>query len=76
MSSPDSTVLRRTALDHAQWLRDFALVMETTPEKKGIPMTPFRAGCVGRLRLAADHIEQLQAEVVDLKREMQSEDGR
>jgi len=35
------------------------------PHDKGIPMTPFRAGAVNRLRMAARYIELLEREARD-----------
>jgi hypothetical protein len=54
---PDD-LLRR--LDHGEWLRGFALVLETSPKERGLPMTPFRAGAITRLRYAARYIELLE----------------
>lgn len=56
--------LRR--LDHTQWLTQFALALETTPTRRGVEMTPFRAGAIGRLRLAVAYIELLRADIKQL----------
>ena len=56
--------LRR--LDHTQWLTQFALALETTPTRRGVEMTPFRAGAIGRLRLAVAYIELLRADLEKL----------
>lgn len=64
---PADTALRR--MDHRQWLAQFAFVLETSP-KGGPQMTPFRAGAIGRLRLAAQYIELLEHEAKQSRREI------
>jgi len=54
-------------LEHVQWLRQFALLMEQQTKEREIPMTPFRAGTIGRLRLAAQYIQVLEVAAVALK---------
>jgi hypothetical protein len=66
-SLPADVALRR--MDHRQWLSQFAFVLETSP-KGGPQMTPFRAGAIGRLRLAAQYIELLEHEAKQSRREI------
>jgi hypothetical protein len=58
-SLPADVALRR--MDHRQWLSQFAFALETSP-KAGPQMTPFRAGAIGRLRLAVQYIKLLEHE--------------
>jgi hypothetical protein len=45
------------ALNHMEWLRDFAKMMQL---KTGVEMTPMRAGVISRLNLAAEYIALLR----------------
>lgn len=56
-------VLRR--MDHREWLVQFGQLLELSYEKRASPMTPMRAGTIGRLRMAAEYIALLQAEARD-----------
>jgi hypothetical protein len=49
--------LRR--LDHADWLENFAKVMQL---QTGVEMTPMRAGVVSRCRFAAEYIRLIKVE--------------
>ena len=53
--------LRR--MNHVEWLGQFAQVLGISPKDHGIPMTPFRAGAISRLRFAATYIALLEADV-------------
>jgi hypothetical protein len=55
-------------LNHAEWLGQFAIILELQTETRR-PMTPFRAGAISRLRMAAEYIDLLQREQRDLVRE-------
>jgi hypothetical protein len=50
--------LRR--LNHAEWLDNFARVMQL---KTSVEMTPTRQGVIGRLGLAAEYIRLLEHEL-------------
>jgi phosphoenolpyruvate synthase/pyruvate phosphate dikinase len=58
--------LRR--MDHLEWLRMLAATLEQAPNRRGIPMTPFRSGAIERLRLAVKYIELLHREARDYER--------
>jgi hypothetical protein len=60
--------LRR--MDHLEWLRMLAATLEQAPNRRGIAMTPFRAGAIERLRLAVKYIELLHREARDNAREI------
>lgn len=61
-------VLRR--MNHVEWLQQFAQVLQMQPrDKTGVPMTPFRAGAIGRLVLAARYIGLLVKELHWLSRD-------
>jgi hypothetical protein len=51
-------------MDHRHWLVTFAQTLEISP-KNGVPMTPFRAGCISRLRMAAEYIDLLRKDLTD-----------
>lgn len=55
-------------MDHVEWLRMLAGTLEHAPERRGIPMTPFRAGAIERIRFVVKYIELLHREARDDKR--------
>ena len=63
---PAELLLRQ--MNHAQWLAQFSEVLKVSPRdgRDAIPMTPFRAGAISRLKMAADYIGLLQADLVKL----------
>jgi hypothetical protein len=56
-------------LDHADWLENFARVMQL---QTGIEMTPMRQGVIGRLNLAAEYIRLLQVDVKKLRKQAEA----
>jgi hypothetical protein len=58
-------------LNHAEWLDNFARVMQL---KTGVEMTPTRQGVIGRLGLAAEYIRLLEHEVRKLEKIQAAED--
>ena len=63
---PGELLLRQ--MNHAQWLAQFSEILKVSPRdgRDAIPMTPFRAGAISRLKMAADFIGLLQADLVKL----------
>jgi hypothetical protein len=57
----DEKVLRK--MNHVEWLRQFAQVLQVQPRDRASPMTPFRAGAIGRLTLASRYIGVLVREL-------------
>jgi hypothetical protein len=53
-------------MDHRVWLLQFSealLAQYRRPDGTTVPMTPFRSGAVNRLKLAAEYIRLLEADL-------------
>jgi len=57
-------------INHLEWLRMLAVTLEQAPARRGIAMTPFRAGAIERLRLVVKYIELLQRDARDAERQI------
>ena len=62
---PRVTVETLRKLNHAEWLDNFARVMQL---KTGVEMTPTRQGVIGRLGLAAEYIRLMEHELRKLQK--------
>lgn len=52
---------RIRAMNHREWLMQFSMVLAIAPKGGRAPeMTPFRAGAISRLKMAARYIELLE----------------
>ena len=56
-------------MNHREWLAQFSEVLKVSPRdgRDAIPMTPFRAGAISRLKMAAEFIGLLQADIRELQ---------
>lgn len=59
-------------MNHREWLTQCAMMLETQWTQAAPQMTPFRAGLVGRLRLASAYIDLLEREARDHVREIEA----
>jgi hypothetical protein len=58
-------------MNHGEWLSQFAVTLEVSQKDRPVPMTPFRAGAISRLRFAAAYIDLLEREARDYVREIE-----
>lgn len=65
----NDNTLRR--MNHVEWLAQFAQVLQMQPRNRdaAVPMSPFRAGAIGRLVLASRYIGLLVKELHWLSRD-------
>ena len=73
---PDAEAVPEEALrrmNHAEWLGQFSVVLDTPVQGRPTPMTPFRMGAITRLKLAARYIALLEADVVALQKRIKDD---